>query len=460
MSAQAADRAAVERGVSRLLEWAATFSGEIPAPVLRKAATVLGDDLAAVVAAAPEPEVAGVQQQLAAGSGRAEATIFGTRPLRADRVSAALGNGIAASWCELDEGYRLAPCHAGLYTLPAVWAEAEAAGLTVAQTLRAAVLAYEVTARFARCWVFPQMTLHPHPQTAAIGGAISSAVVRGFDPARTQAAVTAASTLITVGGYEHCVEGALVRNVWAAVGAANGMRAADWALCGIGGLARSPYDVFTTLLGQPPAPQHLDTALGEEWAILYGYHKIHACCQSTHSAVEATLDAMSRLPAGKGPRDVASVLLETHRPTMSNPHPPTTLASKFSFEHVLATTQVHGNAGADSFSARALVDPEVARLRERVTLKKFEPALPRPHDRPARVTLQLADGTTVQGECLSARGGPDRPFEERVILDKIGHIMAQPYPAFGGAFERMLSLDAAMLGTGWRDFLAEAFAQR
>jgi 2-methylcitrate dehydratase PrpD len=460
MSGPAADRAAVERGVTRLLEWVATYTGDIPRPVLRRAAMIIGDDLAATVAAAGEPEVVALQQQLCAAPGRAESTVFGVKPTRTDRVSAALGNGIAASWCELDEGYRLAPCHAGLYVLPALWAEAEAAGLTVAQTLRAAVLAYEVTARFARCWVFPQMTLHPHPQTAAIGGAIAAALVRGFDPAKTLAAVSAASTLITVGGYEHCVEGALVRNVWAAVGASNGMRAADWATCGIGGLARSPYDVFTTLLGQPPAPEHLDAALGKEWAVTAGYHKIHACCQSTHSAVEATLEAMSRLPAGASARDVEAITLESHRPQMSNPEPPTTLASKFSFEHVLATTQVHGNAGADSFSARALVDPEVVRLRHRVTMKKFEPVLPRPNDRPARVTLKLKDGTTIQGECLSARGGPDRPFEERVIVDKIGRIMAGPYPAFGAAMERLLALDAGLLDARWPDFVAGAFAQR
>src|SRR5256885_2487954 len=40
----------------------------------------------------------------------------------------AAANGAAATWCELDEGYRLAPAHAGAYILPALLAEAEATG--------------------------------------------------------------------------------------------------------------------------------------------------------------------------------------------------------------------------------------------------------------------------------------------------------------------------------------------
>ena len=32
---------------------------------------------------------------------------------------------VAADWLELDEGYRAVPCHAGLYVVPALLAEAE-----------------------------------------------------------------------------------------------------------------------------------------------------------------------------------------------------------------------------------------------------------------------------------------------------------------------------------------------
>jgi 2-methylcitrate dehydratase PrpD len=453
--ADPATERAVADGVRALLAWAcAVRPADIPAAVQRKAVLIVADDIAAVVAARDEPEVMRANAQLVRDGARPEATLFSGRGERTDRIGAALGNGIAGSWCELDEGYRMAPCHAGLYTLPALLAEAEARRLSVEQVLTAAIVAYEVTARFARCWIFPTLGLHPHPQTAAIGGAIATALARGFGAQHTLAAVTAASTLITVGDYQHAVDGALVRNVWAAAGTANGMRCADWAECGIGGHAGSPYAIYTGRLGQAPAPAALTDALGTEWAITRGYHKIHGCCQSTHSAVEATLAARAALPPGATARDIRRVLLDTHRPGMTNRTPATTLAARFSFEHVVATAAVHGHARAEAFAATTLADPGIAALRNRIELRRYEPILPRPHDRPARITLELADGSAVTRECLSAAGGPDRPFDESVILDKIREIVAAPYPAMTGVFGDLLELRPASLAGSWPALVA------
>ena len=440
----------VATGIRNLLAWAhANQIASIPDAILRKAALVIADNIAAMIAARAEPEVRRVHEKLLIAGAAKEATLFCGGAKRTDRFSAALGNGIAGSWCELDEGYRLAPCHAGLYTLPALLAEAEALDLTVEQTLRAAVVSYEVTARFARCWVFPQLMLHPHPQTAAIGGAIASALARGLDIKQITDAVTAAATLITVGDYRHAVEGALVRNVWAAVGSANGMRAVDWAQCGIGGMLRGPYAVYTELLGQSPAPDFLDADLGQEWAISNGYHKIHACCQSTHSAVEAMLQARERMLRNKVTKSIRRVTLETHRPGMSNKDPVSTLAAKFSFEHVVASAYVYGHAGHEAFSSATLMDSRVKELREKIELVKFEPPLPRPHDRPSRITLHFDDGSALTTECLSAPGGPDQPFSEEVIIDKIRAITADVYPNFLRPFRMILTGEAMMKTQRW-----------
>ena len=180
-----------------------------------------------------------------------------------------------------------------------------------------------------------------------------------------------------------------------------------------------------------------------------GYHKIHACCQSTHSAVEAMLAARERMPRGKDASNITRVTLETHRPGMSNTAPVTTLAAKFSFEHVVATAHVHGHAGQEAFSAATLDDPQVKALREKIELVKYEPVLPRPHDRPARITLHFDDGSTLTTECLSARGGPDQPFPEAVILDKILHITAGAYPHFLHPFRALMDGDTGVRAQRW-----------
>ena len=440
-----------------LTDWAASAPArDVPESALRKAAMVFADNLAAMIAAQDEPEVGAIQQQLATEEGGGRATIFRRGAPQAGRMAAALANGIACSWCELDEGYRLAPCHAGLLIQPAILADAQVLTLSTAELLQAMTLAYEVTARIARCWIFPQLTLHPHPQTASIGGAVGVAVARGFDARQMHAAITAASTLTTVGSFSHAVSGALVRNVWSAIGTVNGMRMADWARFGIGGMDDSPWTVYTERLGQLANPRALTDSLGQEWAIANGYHKIHACCQSTHSAVEAMLQARAALPAGTGPQDVVEIHLASHRPGMTNPQPPTSLAAKFSFAHVLAAVLVHAHADQPAFSAAQLDNPQIARLRQVVRLAKFEPALPRPHDRPARLRLVLRDGREVHAQCLSARGGPDRPWEPGVIEGKIHRLTSALSTRLADNLLELTALSPALLAKPWPDVLRES----
>ena len=114
------------RGFRDLADWAAgAINVPLAADVRRRAAMVLADDIAAIVAASTERQVARAQAGLAAGSAIQEATIIAPGTRRVDRYAAAAANGMAATWCELDEGFRGAPCHAGAYTLPVLLAEAE-----------------------------------------------------------------------------------------------------------------------------------------------------------------------------------------------------------------------------------------------------------------------------------------------------------------------------------------------
>src|SRR5688572_5983081 len=180
-----------EEGLHALIDWAAHVRfDDIPRPVLRKMALVIMDNIGATVAARDEPEVARTFLQLDRFSGPREATVFrGERP-RLDRYSAALANGIAQSWCELDEGHGLVPCHAGLYTLPTLLADAEARELTVAQLLRAAIIGYEIVSRVAGCWVPRPLTIHLHSAYAAIGAAAACSAARGLDAKHFFDAVT------------------------------------------------------------------------------------------------------------------------------------------------------------------------------------------------------------------------------------------------------------------------------
>lgn len=425
----------------------------IPEAVQRRAALVLCDDLAATVAARSEPEIIALHDGVAKSSGQAEATVFNARGQRFDRYSAAMANGCAGDWAELDEGYRRVICHAGVYCLPALLAEAEAGEYSTTELLRALVIGYETVARVARAFTFPNLVLHPHGSLAAVGAAAAICALRRVPDDIAIGAISSAATMVLPGPYTHPIKGSLVRNVWPGISAQTGLRAVDWAAIGICGLPSALHDVYTDAFGATADATQLNEGLGAAWAISDGYHKVFACCQYGHATIEATKKLLEQAPVSR----VAAIHLETHEKArlMDNPDPNTTIAAKFSIQHIAATAAVHGSGGAEAFSSKSLHIPDVAALRHKVTTSAYDPLPDWPNDRPTRVTWTLDDGTTLTQEVMSARGGPDLPFTPDEIRTKVHGIVDDPYPAMGGVVDALLELDAATLKRSWGDTVRE-----
>jgi 2-methylcitrate dehydratase PrpD len=424
------------------VEWA-----DIPESVQRRAALVLSDDMAAMVAARDEPELRALQDGVAKSAGRPEATLFNARNQRLDRYSAALANGSASDWAELDEGYRRVICHAGIYCLPALLAEAEAEGHSVTDLLRALVLGYETVARVARAFTFPNLVLHPHGSLAAVGGAAALSALRRLPPDLAVGAISSAATMVLPGPYTHPIKGSLCRNIWPGMAAFTALRATDWAAHGIKGLPTALHDVYADAFLARATPGELSGGLGESWAISDGYHKVFACCQYGHATIEANL----KLAGQASVDDIAGIHLDTHDKAriMDNPDPDTTIAGKFSMQHIAATSAIHGSGGFQAFSAPALSDPRVVALRHKVMMAPYGPVPDWPNDRPTRVTWTLKDGRQLSELVLSSRGGPDLPFSPDEIRSKIKGIVSDPYPGMWPVLEAVLDLDPAMLGQTW-----------
>jgi 2-methylcitrate dehydratase PrpD len=424
-------QAEVERGVTALTRWAAALAyADIPEAARRRMALIIGDDIAAILSAQDEPQVRAMHETLSAAGRAPEATLLRKGAPRLDAQSAAVGNALAASWNEVDEGYRKAPCHAGIYSLPALFAVAERKSLTIAETLRAGVGAYEIAARFARTWRSIIPPVHPHGIFNSVGAAAAAGLARGLDADQLLLAVSAASTMVSPGPFNHATRGALVRNAWAAAGAHNGMLAVDLALAGIGGFPSSPFDVYERCLHAHTDAAQLSAGLGEDWAVCDGYHKLHACCQYAHSSLDALEELLARHPQVKGGERVAAITVETHDLglTLDNYQPATTLAAKFSLPHAIAAALVHGDAGVGAFSSRFLLDERVVRLRKAVQMKKHSTIGAWPLDRPGRVTLMLDSGEKLTADCPSARGGSDRPFGEDQVRAKIRALAGSSAP--------------------------------
>lgn len=434
-------------GFTSKTEWC-----DLPETVQLRAALVLSDDLAAMVAARGEPELISLQKGVAASAGQAEATLFNGSGARLDRYSAALANGCASDWAELDEGYRRVICHAGIYCLPALLAEAEAENYTTQELLRSLVLGYETVARVARAFTFPNLVLHPHGSLAAVGGAAAICALRRVPQDVAIGAICSAATMVLPGPYTHPIQGSLCRNVWPGVAAHTALRAVDWATHGIKGLPTALHDVFSDAFGASPDPRELRCGFGDNWAISDGYHKMFACCQYGHATIEATL----RLAEQADAKEIASIHLVTHEKArlMDNPDPDTTISGKFSMQHIAASSAINRSGGFEAFSAHVLSDPDVVALRGKVTMSAYDPVPDWPNDRPTRVEWTLKDGRVLTEEVLSARGGPDLPFAPKEIQVKIKGIVGPAYPKMFAVLEQVLALEPEILTMGWRDAVA------
>ena len=420
---------------------------DLPADLPARAGLILLDDFASLVAARNEPELVALRAGLARASGPAEAMLHDGSGARMDRFSAALANGAGSDWCELDGGYRLAVCHAAIYCIPALLAEAEATGANLRDTLLALIVGYDCVARVARTYAFPALTMHPHGGLATIGAAAAVAKLRGLSAADMAAAVNSAAALVVPGPFNHAVEGALMRNVWPGICAQNGLRAVDWVGIGITGGRHALHEVFADIFGATPTPARLTEALGEDFAMRDGYHKMHACCQYSHSMVEAMLEAVAGQSVA--PADIRAITVATHPKgqMLDNARPATTLAAKFSMQHVAAVTLAFGHAGASAFHADTLTDPAIDRLRGLVHLVAHDTIAPWPEDRPARVSVTLAGGRVLTGECRSAQGGSDRPFARDQIIAKAVDNLAATHPRLAAQAARLAdAADSALLG--------------
>jgi len=443
--------------LARLAEWAAGIrAAAIPDTVYRQAAIVVCDDLAAIVSARNDPVLAKVRDRLLGDGAAPVATVFcGGRP-RTDRYTAAVANGAAGPWNELDEGSLRVTCHAGIYALPALMAEAEAEGLSTRELLRCLIVAYDVVTRIALAFPQPTLILHPHASLSAIGTAAAIAAARRYDAELFFATLTMSATFVNPGPFDHAARGSFVRNMWAAHGAWAGMRAADWASCGISGLPEGPGTVFHDVFGSGCEPDCLVSELGQDWLINDQFQKIYPCCQYAHSMIEAIEGIIPTLPDGVDLRNCEDVTVEIHERglLLNDTDPETILGARFSIPHIAAVAAARGRIDSETLSPDSLHDPEIADLRRRVSLRPFEPFMPPPNDRPARVRFRFPDGSQYQAECHCARGSPSTPFGYEAIRQKVDGICDAVYPRIPEVMDRLADLDDRLLSSSWGDVVS------
>lgn len=328
---------------------AAAVATGVPAHVGRHAGLLLADTVGAAVAGGRARELASI----AAGSDprpEAEVAVPGCGRIAAEQAAAI--NAMAAVWLEIDEDSKPGG-HVAAQVLPAVLAVAQRDGLSGSRVLTGFVAGYEVSAALYSMFEL-KYPVHPHGLFGAVGAAVGCAVARGDDP---EGPALIASSLLPIGVWDPCTEGATVRHVLAADAARMGVRAGQFAAAGIVP-SRTAMDSLTTALGsrvRQSEPEH--AGLGWEHAqITRNTFKRHSACLHAHAAIDAALEVRADdMGDPAAIRRVTVAVMAGAAERIGTLPRPSSLSTRFSVPYAVAATLLYGEASLRSMEFDELV---------------------------------------------------------------------------------------------------------
>ena len=404
---------------------------ELPEAVRAHTGWILADTVAAVAAGSAEPELqalAALHGEPAAGSG---ATLVGLgRAASAD--AAALVNGTAGTFLEMDEGNRYSRGHPAVHVLPAALALAEQRGADAETFLSALVVGYEVGSRLGAASQL-RGAMHPHGTWGTIGAAAACARLLGADSAGMREAINVSASMTTATSKRTMLEGGLVRNVYAGLSNRNGLLAAQLAACGYTGERDGPGSLFSQIVSERFDPAQVVRGLGEDWHLLQNYFKLHSCCRYNHGTLDA-IDAIAARGLLPAPEEIARIEVRSYAlaAELDDPAPRNTLAAKFSVPFAVATRLVRGSSALASFTWEAVRDERTLALARKVELAE-DPAMTArlPRERPARVLITTTDGRQYAGEAGVNRGDDAAPYTAQELtakfMDLCGRVWSQAH---------------------------------
>lgn len=387
----------------------------LPQDVRQQLGWILVDTLGAIVGGSAEPELRAMAQTVSSGSG---STLIGLGA-KASPMEAALINGTAGTFLEMDEGNRFSRGHPAIHVLPAVLALSETQGVDAHCFLAALAVGYEIGSRFGASAQLRD-AMHVHGTWGTLGAAAGSARVFGADAGAMRESINVASSMTIATSKKTMLEGGLVRNVYAGLSNSNGLLAAQLVRCGFQGEVDGPASLFGAIVSERYDQVALLRRLGEEWHLMQNYFKLHSCCRYNHGTLDA-LDVLAQRNALPAAVDISAIEVTTYRyaAELTDPAPRNTLGAKFSVPFAVATRIVNGSSGLSSFTWDAIHNPEVLALAAKVSVIEDPSMTARlPHERPARVRVFHRNGEVREAEVGVNRGDDTSPYTTQELSNK------------------------------------------
>jgi 2-methylcitrate dehydratase PrpD len=406
-----------------LAEFAAeTELSALSAPVCERTRWIIADCLPVIATGMQQPEMKALVAKQLAQAGQGNAWVIGTGK-RAAPFDAALLNGTAGTWMELDEGNLFAKGHPGIQVVPAAIATAQEFGVTGANLLLSVALGYELSARISRA-ANVKLSVHPHGTYGVIGAAIAVGKLKRFSAPQFRELINIASTMAMSSSRQTLLDGATVRNIFTGHSSYMGSMAARLVECGFTGETDSVSAVYGNILSDTGTfdSTRVITGLGSEWLITQSYFKLHPAGRYAHSVIDALEDLLASVPGCRldtSKIERIEVLAYKLAAFLAEKKVTSSFGARFSVPFALASILFHGRSGIGSFDDAAVANSAVQALAQRVNLQEDESFTARyPAEQPVELRIVMRDGAVYSGRCRITKGEPGNPHRPEQLKAK------------------------------------------
>ena len=432
--------------LSTLAEFASTAGiDSLSAAARDRARWIIADCIPVVAAGMQQREMKAFVATHLSRAGAGNAWVIGAGR-RAGTLDAALLNGMAGTWLELDEGNLFAKGHPGIQVVPAAVALAQELDVTGSELLLAVALGYELSARISRA-ANVKLSVHPHGTYGVIGAAIAAGRLKRFSAAQMLELINMAATMGMATSRQTLLDGATVRNIFTGHSGYMGLMATRLAECGFTGEVDGVAAIYGRVLSDTFDPPKVVAGLGSEWLIAQSYFKLHPTGRYVHSTIDALEDLLSRVPGGRlaaGEIERIEVKAYMLAVMLAEKQVTSSFGARFSVPFALASILVHGRAGLASFDDAAVANPQVQALAQRVDLQEDSSFTARyPAEQPATVRIVLKNGVAFEGRCTVTKGEPANPHTAADLKGKFFELGEPVWgkPVTQNLFEGLMGLE-------------------
>jgi 2-methylcitrate dehydratase PrpD len=387
-------------GIATLADWLAG-SPAVPEEARRRAALILADTVGCAVGAAGFDPSRVVRTSLERFAGPGPCTIFGSQR-RGDPVTAATVNAFTADVLDYEDSLL---AHPSVAAVPAALAVAEFIDASGAELLDAIVRGYEAGVRVGLATASGRDNGRIHPSQWAWQGftaAVSAGSLLRLSATEFVSAmgVVAASTPVPVDMFrtgrplpwsKTSFADQTRVGVTAAFLASNGFHSTAESVDGPSGYAFSS--------GAGSFDRRLLAAdLGTEWKITEATIKAYPSCRMTHTSYQAAVTARRELG---NPESIAGIVVHgfDELAELMEHDPRSVIDATFSLPYVVSVALLGTPPGPQWYSEETWQNPERKRLARSIRFApdaQAQQAFVATNAYPARVTIETADGRTIE----------------------------------------------------------------